>query len=272
MKTMSVTVVASEEERWSTDLLFIPRTLEVKKKTSAIQFEDEQNFKLCPGADPRRDGDINEVLELLSVDAACALLTPARETVLCAARRVNIETSLNIWSWQERREANLFLFVCSAPSLLLLLSFFLLSHFVSPLLLSLYFSIAAFPLIAFPSSLTSVTLDSHFHPLYPDLFLFLLSFSLSLYDLRVVSFNSVLMDTQPHFLCAPLAISFSFSFMLFIFIAQVECHCKSWSKTFYPRTSWVGWTEPRHNRVSEPPVAPKNRETVTLVYRVWYTN
>lgn len=41
------------------------------------------------------DRDINEVLELLSVDAGCACIlpTPTKETELCAASCVNIEIS-----------------------------------------------------------------------------------------------------------------------------------------------------------------------------------
>lgn len=99
------------------------------------------------------DRNINEVLELLSVDAGCAciLLTPTKETVLCVACCVNIEISQ---LKETREQAGSFLALCSSASVV----FFLFTLPVSPLPLPLSICINTFSLIAFSICLTGTHL------------------------------------------------------------------------------------------------------------------
>lgn len=94
------------------------------------------------------DGNINEVLELSSVDAGCAciLLTPAKETVLCAAIVVSILRYLSLKRQESRQTHSLSVFFCLSIAFGVFLSFIL---SCLSLLLSLSICINTFSLIAF---------------------------------------------------------------------------------------------------------------------------
>lgn len=184
-------------------------------------------MKLCPDVNPSGDRNINEMLELLSVDAACAciLQTPTKETVLCVVSCVNIELSLNILKRQERRQAHLCLSV----------------FFSLLLLVSVHFSI-------FPTLDVPYTSISFFLYQYSFTYFFPICLTVSHLYHHTLTWNCVyfFLATPPSPMVCPFLSSSSIKMGIpFPFSCALSLH---WT------TNW-DQSVSRHQQVSEPPVS-----------------